>query len=363
LVYIGGARVQAGGQTHHEEGRCMDGNGQATGGQATGGLGAGGQGAGGLGAGGQGRAPGRAALSLRIEAAVTAAIALGQGAGADPDRTPDQAPHRLGQALDYAVTPGGARIRPTILLSVAAACGDDRPALSDAAAAALELIHCASLVHDDLPCFDDADLRRGKPALHRAYSEPLAVLAGDSLIVLAFEVLARAAGDQPRRALDLTRILAQRTGMPGGICAGQGWESEQRVNLQAYHRAKTGALFVAATQMGAVAAGEEAEPWEDLGARIGEAFQVADDLKDALMTPEQMGKPAGQDAAHGRPSAVAELGVEGAARRLDDILAGAIASIPHCEGEAMLAQLVRATAARIVPVDLMAAVGGLRGRG
>ena len=282
-------------------------------------------------------------LDGRIEAAVIAALQWGQG----PD-----APPKLQAALDHAVFPGGARIRPTILLSVAMACGDDRPQMANAAAAALELIHCASLVHDDLPCFDDADIRRGKPTVHCAYSEPLAVLAGDSLIVLAFEVLARAAGDHPRRAVELVKVLAQRTGMPGGICAGQGWESEGTINLQAYHRAKTGALFIAATQMGAIAAGQEAEPWEELGARIGEAFQVADDLKDALMTAEEMGKPAGQDAAHARPSAVAELGVAGAVRHLKDILGGAIASIPSCAGEAKLAAMVRAYAERMTPVDL-----------
>ena len=288
-----------------------------------------------------------AGMDMRIEAAVTAALSLGMGPASH-----GEAPARLRGALDHAVLPGGARIRPTILVSVARACGDDRPQITDAAAAALELIHCASLVHDDLPCFDDADTRRGKPTVHRAYGEPLAVLAGDSLIVLAFEVLARAAGDHPRRAVDLIRVLAQRTGMPGGICAGQGWESEPVVNLSAYHRAKTGALFIAATQMGAIAAGQEPEPWEELGARIGEAFQVADDLKDALLTEAEMGKPAGQDAAHARPSAVQELGVAGAVRHLKDILGGAIASIPACPGEAMLAAMVRAYAERMTPVDL-----------
>jgi geranylgeranyl diphosphate synthase type II len=143
--------------------------------------------------------------------------------------------------------------------------------------------------------------------------------------------------------------LAQRTGMPGGICAGQGWESEERIDLRAYHMAKTGALFMAATQMGAIAAGQDPEPWEDLGARIGEAFQVADDLKDALMDAEETGKPAQQDVANGRPSAVAELGVDGAIRRLQDILSGAIASIPSCPGEAALAQMVRHTADRLIP--------------
>jgi geranylgeranyl diphosphate synthase type II len=281
-------------------------------------------------------------IVARLDTTTAAVIARAQGAS--------DSPSKLASALNYAVTPGGARIRPTILLSVAMACGDDRPELANAAAVALELIHCASLVHDDLPCFDDADMRRGKPTVHKAYSQPLAVLTGDSLIVLAFDVLAEAAGQDPRRALDLIRVLARRTGMPDGICAGQGWESEPQVNLSAYHRAKTGALFIAATQMGAIAAGQDAGPWEELGARIGEAFQVADDLRDALYDAQTLGKPVGQDSAHDRPNAVAELGVQGAIRRLKDILGGAISSIPACPGEAMLADMVRRYAERMTPV-------------
>jgi geranylgeranyl diphosphate synthase type II len=280
-------------------------------------------------------------IVARLDATTAAVLARAQGG---------DAPGKLASALHYAVTPGGARIRPTILLSVAMACGDDRPDLANAAAIALELIHCASLVHDDLPCFDDADMRRGKPTVHKAFSEPLAVLTGDSLIVQAFDVLAEAAGQDPRRALELIRVLARRTGMPDGICAGQGWESEAKVNLSAYHRAKTGALFIAATQMGAIAAGQDAAPWEELGARIGEAFQVADDLRDALYDTETLGKPAGQDAMHHRPNAVSELGVQGAIRRLKDILGGAISSIPACPGEAMLADMVRRYAERMTPV-------------
>ena len=285
-------------------------------------------------------------LKTRIESAISAAIRKGQ-AGATPPR--------LAAALDYAVTPGGARIRPTICMSVAIACGDDQPKLSDAAATSLELIHCASLVHDDLPCFDNADVRRGKPSVHRAFSQPLAVLTGDSLITMGFEVLARADAD-PARALELIRILGARTGMPGGICAGQGWESEPEIDLSAYHRAKTGALFIAATQMGAVAAGQDAEPWEELGARIGEAFQVADDLRDALYDADTLGKPVGQDDLHGRPNAVTALGVDGAVKRLKDILGGAIASIPSCPGEAMLAEMVRKYAERLAPVAPMRSV-------
>lgn len=279
-------------------------------------------------------------ISDRIEAAVGQAIATGQGA---------HAPGRLASALNYAVTPGGARIRPTILTSVAMACGDPTPQLTDAAGAALELMHCASLVHDDLPCFDDAEMRRGKAALHRAYSEPLAVLAGDSLIILAFQILARASHLAPDRAIALIDVLSTRSGMPHGICAGQGWESEEVIDLSAYHQSKTGALFIAATQMGALSAGQDGEPWAELGARIGEAFQVADDLRDALCDEQTLGKPAGQDDLHGRPNAVAVLGVKGAVDRFDNILAGAISSIPACPGEAALAQMVRAYADKLVP--------------
>ena len=280
-------------------------------------------------------------FAARIDTAITDAIRLGQAA---------PSPTKLASALHYTVTPGGARIRPSILMSVATACGDSQPALADAAAAALELMHCASLVHDDLPCFDDADTRRGKPAVHKAYGEPLAVLTGDSLIIMAFEIIARASVHDPARACQLMMILAKRSGMPNGICAGQGWESESEIDLSAYHRAKTGALFIAATQMGAVAAGEEAEPWEELGARIGEAFQVADDLRDALYDEETLGKPVGQDDLHGRPNAVTELGVKGAIAHMREILSGAIASIPKCPGEAMLAKLVTAQAEVLTPI-------------
>ena len=280
-------------------------------------------------------------IPRRIEAAIDQAIS-GAQAGA--------APPKLADALRYAVKPGGARVRPTISLSVAIACGDDDPGLSNAAAAAIELMHCASLVHDDMPCFDDAPIRRGKPSVHRAFGEHMAVLTGDSLIILAFETIARAGAENPAAALELVRILSCRSGMPFGICAGQGWESEKKIDLAAYHQAKTGALFMAATEMGAVAAGEPADAWVDLGAQIGEAFQVADDLRDALETEESLGKPVGQDERLGRPSAVTEFGVDGAIDRLKNILAGAISSIPACPGEAALAEMVRKTAERLTPV-------------
>lgn len=258
------------------------------------------------------------------------------------------APAKLRTAIDYTVFPGGARIRPLILTSVAMACGDDMPSLTDAAASALEFIHCASLVHDDLPCFDNSALRRGKPTVHLAFGETTAVLAGDSLIVNAFSTLASCAKTSPDRVPALIAQLARYTGFPHGICAGQAWEDETVLDLRAYHISKTGALFIAATQMGAIAAGHDPEQWEELGARIGQAFQIADDLLDVLSDTSDTGKPMGQDIKNNRPSAVTEFGVEGAKKQLRDVLGGAIASIPSCPGEAQLAQMVQMQSTRMM---------------
>src|ERR1700729_1972683 len=146
--------------------------------------------------------------SARIERTLDEAITRAQAPGAPP---------LLASALHYAVFPGGHRIRPQLCLAVAQACGDGLAAT--AAAAAIELLHCASLVHDDLPCFDDADTRRGKPSVHAQFGTPIAVLAGDALIVLAFQTLARAAS--PERLPLLISIVAAAVGAPTGIVAGQ----------------------------------------------------------------------------------------------------------------------------------------------
>jgi geranylgeranyl diphosphate synthase, type II len=278
--------------------------------------------------------------STRIEQALKAAIEAADGAACPPG---------LAAAIRYTVFPGGARVRPRLCLAVALACGDDRPGLSDAAAAAIELLHCASLVHDDLPCFDNAALRRGKPSVHCAFGEPLAVLTGDTLIVLAFETLARAAAGAPERLGPLVSIVGRGVGAPGGLCAGQAWESEPVAPLREYHRAKTGALFIAATAAGAAAAGADPAPWRDLGDRLGEAYQVADDLKDALAEAAAIGKPTGVDTVLARPNAVADLGVGGALARLKQLIGEALKAIPDCPGSAMLEAIVKAEAERLAP--------------
>jgi geranylgeranyl diphosphate synthase type II len=278
----------------------------------------------------------------RIERALKAAIGLADIAGSPP---------RLAQALRHAVFPRGGRIRPRLTLAVAAACAEDDTALTDAAGSAIELMHCASLVHDDLPCFDDAATRRGRPSVHRAFGQPLAVLSGDALIVLSFQVLARAGASSPSRLAALIGTLGRASGVPSGIVAGQAWECEAEIDLAHYQRAKTGALFAAATISGAVAAGAgvDAEAWRLLGVRLGEAYQVADDILDVAADPAVVGKPVGQDLAHGRPSAVASLGYGGAIARLRLLADEAAESIPACPGEEELRILIRQETRRLMP--------------
>lgn len=262
-----------------------------------------------------------------------------------------ECPPRLAAAMHHAVFPRGARIRPRLCLAVASACGDDHPALTEAAATAIELLHCASLVHDDLPCFDDAATRRGKASVHRAFGEPIAVLAGDALIVLAFQTVGRVAS-APARLSPVLLTVARSVGAPGGIAAGQAWECEPLIDIGQYQRQKTGALFAAATVAGAAAAGHEGEPWRVLGETIGEAYQVADDIRDAVAEPEEMGKPAGQDAARGRPNAVLQYGLGEAVQRLEALVAAAIAAIPLCRGAADLQKLILSEADRLRPKRL-----------
>lgn len=276
----------------------------------------------------------------RIELALQAAVASGEAAGCPP---------KLAAAVRHAVFPGGARIRPQLCLAVARACGDTDPALADGAAVAIELLHCASLVHDDLPCFDDATLRRGRPSVHTAFGERLAVLAGDALIVLGFQTLAMAGARSPGRLARVIGTVSRGVGMPYGIVAGQAWECEPRVALSDYQRAKTGALFAAATCAGAEAAGASGETWRALGEWLGEAYQVADDLRDVLADPAELGKPIGQDVALGRPSSAREQGLVGAIEHFDRLVACAIEAIPPCRGSQQLRTLVRMESERLVP--------------
>ncbi|MEM6681026.1 MAG: polyprenyl synthetase family protein [Pseudomonadota bacterium] len=258
-------------------------------------------------------------------------------------------PPGLSQAIHHAVFPGGARVRPSLTLAVADACGCDDAALADGAAVAVELLHCASLIHDDLPCFDNADMRRGKPSVHVLHGEPLAVLAGDALIVEAFNAVTQLAGANPERAVALVGCISKAVGMTGGITAGQAWESETVIDVAEYHSAKTGALFVGAVSAGAIAAGQDPAPWRAVGANIGAAYQIADDLLDAVGTAAECGKPVAQDVANARPSAVTQHGVAGAMVLLKDTVTAAANAVPDCDHVDALRALIISQAKRLVP--------------
>ncbi len=259
----------------------------------------------------------------RIEHTLSQASRLATGPGCPP---------LLAEAQRYALFPGGGRLRPQLCVVSAIACGDARPALADAAAVALELLHGASLVHDDLPCFDDADTRRGKPSVHRVFGEPLALLVGDAFIVQAFDVLSRAAHAAPREGLELLAVLAQAAGTTRGILAGQAWESEPAAPLDEYHRAKTASLFEAAAAMGAIAAGAPPAPFRRFGELLGRAYQAADDLSDVLGTTAALGKPTGRDAVLGRPNLAVAAGVSGAHLRLESAIEAALEALGACDG-------------------------------
>jgi geranylgeranyl diphosphate synthase type II len=241
-------------------------------------------------------------------------------------------PHELHQAMRCAVFPGGKRLRPRLLLVVADACANgcwepDQIELALRASGALELIHCASLVHDDLPSFDDAPVRRGEPTIHRAFGEPMAILAGDALLIRAFEALGDAPASRARQALALVRLLARATGSVEGIIGGQSLEgtclADRATSSETYryHAMKTGALFRLAAEAGArIGGAPNSDAWADFGLWIGMAFQLVDDLRDVHGSPGSTGKPAGRDDVLGRPNAVLAAGGQAVLARLRSLL-------------------------------------------
>jgi geranylgeranyl diphosphate synthase type II len=271
------------------------------------------------------------------------------------ERAADPAsPPRLLAAMRHAVFSGGARIRPQLVMAVAISGGEKYPELTDAASVAIELMHCASLVHDDMPAFDNADQRRGKPTVHKAFGEPLALLAGDGLIVMAYQVLLNACLMHPEKLAPLMQNLTSGVGLPSGIVAGQAWECEVTADLSQYQRAKTGALFVASTCAGAMVCDADPKPWIALGMHLGEAYQVADDIRDVLGQAELLGKPTGQDVLNGRPSSASSLGLCGAVHYFEGLMDKAVASVPLCTCRELMQDMVRREAERLVPVETRA---------
>jgi geranylgeranyl pyrophosphate synthase len=248
-----------------------------------------------------------------------------------------QAPSNLHRAMRYSTLGGGKRLRPCLVYGAALACGGTLDE-SDAAGAAVEMIHAYSLIHDDLPAMDDDDLRRGKPTCHIAFNEATAILAGDALQALAFEVLARDArgGRDAAMHVEMLRVLAAACGSQG-MAGGQVFDLDAvgqtltRAELERMHAHKTGALIRASVHLGALAAGERDGARIDAllryGHAVGLAFQIRDDILDIEGDTAVIGKPQGSDAAQNKPTYPAILGLDASRALAEQLRADALAAL------------------------------------
>jgi farnesyl diphosphate synthase len=267
-----------------------------------------------------------AACQVRIEQVLERALSL-----------PDPETARLREAMRYSVLGAGKRLRPTLVYLTGESLGAAADVL-DAPAAAVELIHVYSLVHDDLPAMDDDDLRRGRPTCHRAYDEGTAVLVGDALQALAFAVLAHEPLGQgsPHTRLEMIRVLARATGT-GGMAGGQAIDlgavgrALTVAQIEEMHRRKTGALIECSVLLGALAAGltggAELAALRSFGADIGLAFQIQDDILDVEGEAALLGKATGADAALGKPTYPSTAGLPAARRRTRELRDAAVAAL------------------------------------
>jgi len=294
---------------------------------------------------------------VKIESATFSLEAFSREARAQIDRAlsdytrfDDDCPAQLREAIRYSLLAPGKRLRPMLVLLAAEACGGD-PASAMPAACAVEMIHAYSLVHDDLPAMDDDDLRRGRPTCHKAFGEAVAILAGDALLTLAFEVLARDV-QPPEVAAECCALLAHAAGataLVGGQAddlAGQFSDGGLEA-LEAIHRRKTGAMLLVSLQLGARIAGADRQQLAALttyGQCLGLAFQITDDLLDVRGDAQAMGKRAGKDSDRGKLTFPGILGIEESTRRAEALVAQACDAVEPFEnrgiGLAALAQYV-----------------------
>src|SRR6476646_3895907 len=240
-------------------------------------------------------------------------------------------PKRLMDAMRYSSLNGGKRLRPFLVVAVSLKKNVPRQAAL-LAGAALECIHCYSLIHDDLPAMDNSDLRRGRPTLHKKTDDATAILAGDGLLTLAFDIISRdEIHRDPKVRLLLTRALARASGIGGMVggqmldLAGEGrFGDREPVDVAQLQQMKTGALLRFGCIAGAIlgqSTQREYQALDDYGRALGEAFQIADDLLDVEGDAAALGKPAGADAALGKTTFVTQLGIDGARQRVRDLLA------------------------------------------
>lgn len=238
----------------------------------------------------------------------------------------DLEPVSIHRAMRYSVFAGGKRLRPILAIAAAHAVSD-APDGVEHAAATLEMIHTYSLIHDDLPALDNDDLRRGRPTCHKVFGDAMAILAGDALLTLAFEVLSRLHQASAERRIRLVEELSRAAGSVAGMISGQVKDIEgerQRpsaVLLDAIHREKTGALLRASVRMGAIYAGaseEELAALSEYGEHIGLAFQIIDDVLDVEESSEALGKTAGKDQAQHKITFPVVYGLEQSRKMAED---------------------------------------------
>jgi geranylgeranyl pyrophosphate synthase len=231
---------------------------------------------------------------------------------------------QLRDAICYSVFAGGKRLRPVLAYAAAEACGAHL-AIADRAACAVEFMHAYSLIHDDLPAMDDDDLRRGKPTCHKVYGEDVAILAGDALQALAFQVLSESDHPNPQQLLQMVQVLSRSSGylgMVGGQAYDLASEGQERnlKQLQAMHSLKTGALICASVRLGALSvdgvSDQQLNQLDQYAQKIGLAFQIKDDILDVEADTETLGKPQGADVAKKKATYPALLGLEGAKQKM-----------------------------------------------
>jgi farnesyl diphosphate synthase len=289
-----------------------------------------------------------AAVGREVEAALAAFLGGEPAEGGEP-----AIPERLAAAMRHAALGGGKRLRPFLLIETARllGCRDKGPLT---AGCALELLHCYSLVHDDLPAMDDDDLRRGRPTVHKAYDEATAILAGDALLTLAFELMASVEADAEIR-IELVASLSRAAGASGMVGGqmldlsaegrfGRGKPPLAERHIRRLQAMKTGALIAFAVEAGAIlgrASTRQRTSLRDYGQALGAAFQIGDDILDVEATSATLGKATGKDAARGKATLVAALGLERAKLERDALANRAVEALSAFDARA---DLLRAAA-------------------
>jgi geranylgeranyl diphosphate synthase type II len=266
-----------------------------------------------------------------------------------------QRQERVVDAMRYSLKAGGKRIRPVLVLEFCRLCGGN-PEAACTAAAALEMIHTFSLIHDDLPAMDDDDYRRGRKSCHKAFDEATAILAGDALSIHAFSVLAEDSSLSDAQKVRLIQVLGETAGYHGMI-GGQiiDMENEQRSdvdlsNLRAMCEAKTGALIRCACRMGCIVAGAtqaQIDLADRYGACLGLAFQIVDDILDVTSTTEVLGKPVGSDAASHKATFVTQMGLEAAQKMAAQLTEEATTLLQQFSDAAFLVDLTHDLLVRV----------------